>query len=180
MPLLARWPGRIPAGTDSNALFSQVDLLATFAWAAGIPVPEGEAEDSLDQLTTFVGAPADPVRRELIVSPNRPSHLMARRDSWVYIPAPDEGGFGQKNAGDHCYGGGAVFSFTGQGTSDFQGSELRGDAPAGQLYDLNADPGQAHNVYTEHPEIVAELAAQLARYRAMAGPGKPLGWIDRR
>ncbi len=180
VPLIARWPGHIPAGTHSDALISQVDLLATFAAAAGASVPEGEAQDSLDQLATLVGDPVRPVREQLIVSPNRPSHLVLRRRQWAYLSARGEGGFGQKNVGDHCFGGAAVFPFTGQENSDFADGRLLPDAPPGQLYDLSRDPGQALNVYDRHPEVVAELEAVLAEYRAAARPGKPLGWIDRR
>ncbi|MCP3920114.1 MAG: arylsulfatase [bacterium] len=180
VPMIARWPGRIPAGTESDALISQVDLLASFASAAGVSVPEGEAEDSLDQLAAFVGDPARPVREELIVSPNRPSHLLVRKKQWAYIAARGEGGFGQKNVGDHCFGGGAVLPFTGQENSDFADGRLETAAPPGQLYDLNEDPGQTTNVYAKHPDVVAELEAVLDGYRATAQPGKPLGWIDRR
>ncbi|MEM7307657.1 MAG: arylsulfatase [Planctomycetota bacterium] len=180
VPLIARWPGVIPAGTTSDALVSQVDLLATFAAAAGGSVPAGQAEDSIDQLDALTGAPARPLRTELVVSPNRPSHLTVRRGKWVYIPAQDEGGFGQKRVGDHCFGGGAALPFTGQRNGDFVDGQLADGAPPAQLYDLAADPRQTTNVYTQHPDVVAELAALAASYRAAAPPGPPLGWIDRR
>jgi uncharacterized sulfatase len=38
-PMLARWPGQIPAGRVSAALQSQVDYAPTFLAAAGLPVP---------------------------------------------------------------------------------------------------------------------------------------------
>jgi arylsulfatase A-like enzyme len=37
--------------------------------------------------------------------------------------------------------------------------------PAGQLYDLEADPGETTNVYLDHPEVVSDLSALLQRYR---------------
>jgi arylsulfatase A-like enzyme len=39
VPFLARWPGRIPAGGESDALLSLIDLPVTFLRAAGAPVP---------------------------------------------------------------------------------------------------------------------------------------------
>ena len=39
VPLIARWPGRIPAGSERKALFTQVDLMATLAEAAGAKCP---------------------------------------------------------------------------------------------------------------------------------------------
>jgi arylsulfatase len=37
VPMMARWPGKIPAGTTSNALQSHEDIFATLAAAAGLP-----------------------------------------------------------------------------------------------------------------------------------------------
>ena len=48
-----------------------------------------------------------------------------------------------------------------------------------ELYDLSADPGQAHNALAEHPEVVAELAALLESYRALIPDTRPIGWIAR-
>jgi uncharacterized sulfatase len=39
IPMIARLPGRLPAGRVSTALQSQVDFAPTFLSAAGIPVP---------------------------------------------------------------------------------------------------------------------------------------------
>ncbi len=39
IPMLARWPGRIPAGRRVAALQSQVDFAPTFLAAAGLPAP---------------------------------------------------------------------------------------------------------------------------------------------
>ncbi len=44
------------------------------------------------------------------------------------------------------------------------GTRPRPDAP-GQLYDLEADPGEANNLFGERPEIVARLSALLERYQ---------------
>ena len=180
VPMIARWPGRIPAGTRSDALISQVDFLATFAAVAGARIAATDVSDSLNQLPALVGAPATPIRERLIISPNSPSHLVVRQGRWVYIPAQDEGGFGQKRVGDHCFGGAAVFAFTGQGNGDFVDGTLRDDSPKAQLYDLENDPGQTTNVYRSHPQVVLELAAILESYRRQIRPGQPLGWIDRR
>ncbi|MFW5845170.1 MAG: hypothetical protein ACOCXJ_02995, partial [Planctomycetota bacterium] len=46
--MLARWPGRIPAGVRSSAIQSLVDLAPTFCSAAGLPVPR--AMTGRDQL----------------------------------------------------------------------------------------------------------------------------------
>ena len=180
VPMIARWPGKVSAGSRSGALISQVDLLATFAAVAGRPLAANSGTDSIDQVPAFTGDPDTSVRDQLIVSPNSPRHLTVRKGRWVYIPAQDEGGFRQKRVGDHCFGGGAALPFTGRSNSDFANGRLRAKMPPAQLYDLVADPSQKKNVYREHPEVVAELSAILAGYRKQIPPGKPLGWIDRR
>ena len=47
----------------------------------------------------------------------------------MYIPAQGEGGFQQKNAGDHCLGNAAALRFTGQVNSDITNGKIRADAP---------------------------------------------------
>ena len=37
--------------------------------------------------------------------------------------------------------------------------------PAGQLYDLDDDPGERTNLYARRPEVVKRLTALLERYR---------------
>lgn len=177
IPFIAKWPGRIPEGTSTDHLFSQVDLMATFAEIAGATIKDGHGEDSVSQLETLTGAPEEPIRDELVISPNSPEHLVARKGKWVYIPAQDEGGFKQKNIGDHCFGGAAVFQLTNQVNSDFDSNgRIKEGAPPAQLYDLETDPYQATNVYSDHPEIVAELDALVEAYRERIEPADPVGW----
>ena len=47
--------------------------------------------------------------------------------------------------------------------------------PPIQLYDMAKDVGERTNVYTEHPEIVAQLTKLLEKYVAdgRTTPGKP-------
>lgn len=178
VPLIIKWPGRVPPNSVSPALISQMDLMATFAGIVDRPLRDGEGVDSIDQRATLTGSPDAPVRDELIVSPNSPDHLLVRKGRWVYIPAQDEGGFRGKKIGDHLLGGAAAFKLTGQTNSDFTADgELKPDAPPAQLYDLEADPHQATNVYNEHPDVVAQLDAIVAEHRKRIGPYPPLGWI---
>src|SRR5690606_23149655 len=54
VPWIVRWPGRVRPGV-SDAMVSQVDLLATFAALAGQRVPAGEARDSMNLLPALLG-----------------------------------------------------------------------------------------------------------------------------
>ena len=52
----------------------------------------------------------------------------------------------------------------GQGSGGWSQKPQPGD-PEGQLYDMQADVEEQHNLYDEKPEIVAELTALLDTYK---------------
>ena len=52
-PFVARWPGRIKAGTTSNHISGFQDMMATFAEMAGVDIPE--PTDGISILPTFLG-----------------------------------------------------------------------------------------------------------------------------
>ena len=54
VPLIARWPGHIPSGSVRKPLFSQVDIMATLADAAGVPLPSGASPDGTSDLAAFI------------------------------------------------------------------------------------------------------------------------------
>jgi len=177
VPMIARWPGKIPAGTTSDCLISHIDLLATFGAIVSGPVPVDDV-DSLNQLTNLIGSGNEPIRQTLLISPNSPRHLSVRHGPWVYIPDRESGGFQGKRPGDHLLAGAAAMAFTGQTNSDVVDGKLRPDSPPAQLYNLEEDPGESTNVYGSHPEVVAELDAILNEYRAMIADSAPIGWIN--
>jgi arylsulfatase A-like enzyme len=57
IPMIVRYPGRVPAGRRSDALQCQVDWPATFARIAGVPTPAGASApmgmQGLDQLDVW-------------------------------------------------------------------------------------------------------------------------------
>ena len=52
--MIARWPGRIPAGSVSNQLMSNVDMLATLAALTGYELQEQDGPDSFNMLPALV------------------------------------------------------------------------------------------------------------------------------
>ena len=46
MPFIVRWPRVVKPGVVSEALVSQIDLMATFAAVTGAELPEAAAVDS--------------------------------------------------------------------------------------------------------------------------------------
>jgi len=145
VPLLVRWPGVVPAGGVSDALISQVDLMATLAAVVGYDLPAGRAEDSYNFLPVWKdGAPSP--RRTLVHNTHKDAYAL-RHDQWVLIAAP---------TGTHTAVPGWWIEAEGLPAASGQ---------AGELFDLSRDLGQRRNVYAEKPEVVADLTARLQEIR---------------
>ena len=55
VPFMIRWPGRIPAGRETNEIVHGVDMFATLARFSGATVPTDRPFDSIDQSEFFLG-----------------------------------------------------------------------------------------------------------------------------
>lgn len=135
---IARWPGKIKAGT-SDALFSQIDLMASFASLTGQKLPEGAGPDSFDNLQTFLGK--SKTGREWIVEQSASSKLSVIEGDWKYI----EPGPGQKIQVN-------TNTETGNDTNP-------------QLYNLKNDLGEKNNVAGQNPEILRQMEELLKNVR---------------
>lgn len=165
VPLIVRWPGKVPAGTVSDELMSNVDFLATLAALVDRPLKEGEGPDSYNMLPAFTGTPKKPIRDMLVISPNDPENLAVRKGKWMYIGAQGGGGFADPVKGHHAFGGPGAFLFTEQKNSDIENGKIKADAPPAQLYDLEEDLAESANVYEKHPKIVREMEGILKEIR---------------
>jgi arylsulfatase A-like enzyme len=136
VPFIVRWPAGVKRGT-SDALVSQVDLLASFAAFTGQRLGEADAPDSFDVMAALVGK-SKAGRDHLI---QQATALSLRAGNWKYIE-PSRGA--RVNANTN--------------------TEL-GNDPGGQLYDLSRDPGERENLAARRPDKVKELAARLDEIR---------------
>ena len=142
VPFLARYPGRIEAGATSDETICLVDLLATCAALARVELKEGEGGDSYDLSPVLFGEPYLKPLREATVHHSFAGHFAIRQGKWKLIPRRGSGGF----------------------TSPISYRAGPGEAK-GQLYDLETDPYERHNLYADHPEVVKRLRELLRRYR---------------
>lgn len=136
VPFIVYWPGHAAKGKVSDALVSQVDLLASFAALTGQHLQSSTGPDSVDILPTLLGKTAQGVD-EVVVQTNGRVPLALIRDHWKYIQ-PDKG---------PAY----------QASTD---TEL-GNMPEPQLYDLRSDPGEKHNLARQYPERLADMQHAL-------------------
>ena len=80
VPFIDRWPGRMSPGTTSNALTSQIDIMATLAAVTGSPLTDDMAEDSHNMLPLWTGETVQNPRTHIIITPGKtpmPSRKMA-------------------------------------------------------------------------------------------------------
>lgn len=155
IPFIVRWPGKIEAGTVSDQLICNVDIMAFLATLTGYELKDDEAPDSYDIYPIIMGQTKKEVRDHLVLAPSHKSHLAIRQGDWMYIPALNGGGVRAKNVGDHTFGGVAAFKFTHQ--SNLNLKDEKGKLPKGQLYNLKKDPQQKVNVYVKYPKKVMQM-----------------------
>lgn len=55
VPLIVRWPGKVPAGRQTNEMIHVVDLFPTLARMAGLEVPADRPIDGVDQSAFLLG-----------------------------------------------------------------------------------------------------------------------------
>ncbi len=138
VPLIARWPGHIQAGTTCDKALNLVDLPATLAAVANQPAPTPEAgfEDSVNRLPALLGRSPEP--RTSQVLQNADGVLAVRDGRWKWIE--------------------------GKPTNP-EAPENRGDEFQPQLYDLQSDPGETRNVISLHADVADRLARLLDQTR---------------
>ena len=147
VPFVARWPGKIPAGTVSKELISTTDMMATFAAIIGEELPKGAGPDSYNTLPAFLGEPLPDPERPVVFVSGGTGALAIRAGKWKLIEGQGDRGYGELRAK-------APVPKPGPG------------APPDQLYNLDEDLGEANNLYNEHPEIVQRLKKTLENIRA--------------
>ena len=55
LPCIVRWPGKVPVGRQSDAVFATIDFLPTLAKLSGFEVPSDRQIDGIDQTELLMG-----------------------------------------------------------------------------------------------------------------------------
>ena len=82
VPCIVRWPGKTPAGQVSDAIFSTLDFMPTFAALAGFKAPEDRVIDGVDQGDLLLGKNSRGARQTFLYRNNG-----IRRGKWKYLKA---------------------------------------------------------------------------------------------
>jgi len=146
VPTIVKWPGMTEPGSETHALFSQVDLIATFASYLGFTLPENSAEDSHDFLP-YLKKESREAPRGTMVHNTYKNQYAIRDGDWLLVDAKS-------------------------GTDRQPPAAWRKkhkvpayDDQAVGLYNLREDPGQRNNLAKQHPDKVTALQALLKEIR---------------
>ena len=152
-PLLAHWPARLRPGAVSDRISAHVDLLPTVAEACGVALPPGLEPDGRSLLPLLEGREVAWPERALVIQSHRgdvpvPYHnALVRTQRWKLV---NPSGFHR---------------------------EVASVEPAFELYDMEADPGERHDLAAVHPEVVSELRNLYDDWFRDVGADEPDNYI---
>lgn len=168
VPLIARWPGHIPAGSQRQTLFTQVDLMATLAEAVGVPLPADASPDGVSDWAAFTDPAHAPARRTETLFLGTGGFAL-RQGDWVFLPKPGSCGMTVQVPPGTPWG--QPYAKLGLTTSDVDAQgKIRPAAPPVQLYNLATDLRQATNVTAGEPQRTAAMQKRLETLCAKPKP----------
>lgn len=152
VPAYVIWPGNIAAGSQSDAMSMNIDLLPTFAEITGLPLPDDRTIDGRSMVPMLRGGDSSP-HDYLYYVTNMSGEYRAVRDARfkfrdaIAMRSP----------------------FTPTGSIEFYGQ-----IPS--LYDM-ANDSEAHDVSARHPEDRERLEERLNAWREETA-SNPRGWRE--
>ncbi|ELP30745.1 arylsulfatase A [Rhodopirellula baltica SWK14] len=140
VPMIVRWPATIPPGQTSQAFGHTNDLLPSFCDAAGVDVPGALPLDGLSLLPHWKGGtpPSDEERGTVFWQ------LDLYKSLQRHTPKPKPFATEVVRRGNW-----KLLAFKGKPV---------------ELFDVDTDPNEKHNVLVEHPDLVASLSAELSQW----------------
>ncbi|HUT46384.1 MAG TPA: sulfatase [Sedimentisphaerales bacterium] len=161
VPMIARWPGKIPAGVVNNSLAGTTDILPTILKAAGVDVPEDRVIDGRDIRPLLTSAEAKSPHEALFAMQG--TYLMTvRSGKWklhVRSPGP-EPKRGDDWVDPRGPDGVTILAPYEQARPSAYPGANAGDGPKDMmLFNIEADPAEQHDLSKQHPEVVERLQA---------------------
>lgn len=153
IPFIAKWPGKIKAGSTCDETICLTDLMATAADVVDYKLPDNAGEDSLSILSALLGEAKGPLR-EATVHHSAHGFFSIRKGKWKLILGPGSGGWSYPREDRH--------------------KDVIKSLPPMQLYDLEKDIEETTNLYDKYPGKVKELTGLLQSYvdNGRSTPGK--------
>ena len=175
VPMIARWPGKIPAGVVNNSPAGTIDILPTILKAAGVGIPSDRVIDGRNiwPLLTDAGAESP---HEALFAMHGTNLMTVRSGKWrlhVRPPAP------APNRGDDWVDprgpdGVTILAPYEQARPSQYPGVIGGDGPKNMmLFDIEVDPAEQHDLSKQHPDVVEHLKAIYDKTFAQVPKFKP-------
>jgi uncharacterized sulfatase len=159
VPMIARWPGKIPAGLVNSSVAGTIDVFPTILKAAGLDAPSDRIIDGKDILPLLTSAHAGSPHDALIgmqgtnvmtvrsgkwrLHVRSPGGVPKRGEDWVDPRGPD---------------GVTILAPYEQARPSAYPGVMGGDGPENMmLFDIETDPAEQRDVSKKHPEVVERL-----------------------
>lgn len=166
VPCIARWPGKIPAGHVSTQPAVMMDLFATSLKLAGIAAPADRVIDGRNIMPLFTSEAKSP---HDVIFGGLTSKLATVRDArWklhvlkprIGLAAGNKVIPGERWIDPRGPDGVTIIAPYEQADPSMHPGTLTGDEPKPmQLFDLQTDPNEQHDLAAAHPEEVQRLKA---------------------
>lgn len=154
VPFIIRWPGKIPPGTVSGELMTNMDILPTVCAITGTRLPTAKI-DGVDFSSLILGKTTKGPREVFYYYFGANNLMAVRYKHWKLVL-------------DHhsqSYRDGAI------GTNGFPGSMQSNNKVTQALYDLTHDPGESYDVQKNYPEVVEKILTLVEAAREDLGDG---------
>ncbi|MES2276942.1 MAG: arylsulfatase [Bacteroidota bacterium] len=151
IPFIVRWPGKVKADTRCDKTVCLGDFMATAAAIVNQKLPDAAAVDSYNMMPYLMGNQTKDLR-EATVHHSIDGNFAIRQGKWKLELCAGSGGWElPKNP-----------------------EALKNGMPVVQLYDMEADTKEQHNVQDKHPDVVKRLTALMQQYvdNGRSTPGK--------
>ncbi len=143
VPLVARQPGRIPAGLVNDSIAMNIDLMPTIVRWTGGQVPDVELDGA--DITSLLTIPRAPSPHDELVLFINEDVAAIRTQRWKYV----------------------VKSFYRTYDATLDDPERQDWS---LLVDMPKDPAESYDVSSLHPDVLADMAMRVAKARATFAP----------
>lgn len=144
VPMIARWPGKIPANVVNEALASSLDMLPTILAMAGIDMPNDRDFDGMN-ISDLLYGKAKKIRDVIYYYHNDGKLRAVRKGAWKA-------------------------EFETQPSYAFGEKPVVHDPPL--LYNIENDPSEKYDLAARNPEIIKELRALYDHQIATVKPAE--------
>lgn len=155
VPCIMRWPGHIPARTETADMLMTIDILPTIAKFTGAKLPEAKI-DGRESEASILGLPRTAAQPRLYATWYSPNNLESVTDGRWKLMLPGQ----YRTLGDQPKAKDGI-------PAKYRQAKLE----KAELYDLTADIGEAKNVADANPDVVAMLTKFADQMRAELGDG---------